>query len=144
MSLLPPFKYKGQYTLALEKWNPITTVIVCKNVDHFKRFCICLAMCKAGFKHCRPIVCVDGCQLKDQYGGQLLCAIEIDRNNNMFPIADTVVEAETWDSWTWFMRLLLEDIGLAIDHGWTFTSNGQKVCNNSMYYLRTLILTSQF
>lgn len=58
------FKFTGQYALALEKWNPRTTVILTRSGDHFRRIYICLAAYKASFKHCKPIVCVDGCHLK--------------------------------------------------------------------------------
>lgn len=61
---------------------------------------ICLVACKAGLRHCRLITSVDGCHLKGQFGGLLLCAIEKDGNDNMFPIAYAVVEAEIGDSWT--------------------------------------------
>jgi hypothetical protein len=49
---------------------------------------ICLEACKRGFKFgCRPMLCLDACHLKGEYGGQLLCAIGIDGNDDMFPIA---------------------------------------------------------
>lgn len=33
-----------------------------------------------------------------------------DENNQMFPIAYVVVEAETKGSWEWFLDLLLKDL----------------------------------
>ncbi|XP_028068076.1 pheromone-processing carboxypeptidase KEX1-like [Camellia sinensis] len=36
---------------------------------------------------CRPIIGLDGCHLKGIYGGQLLCALRRDDNNNYFPIS---------------------------------------------------------
>lgn len=66
---------------------------------------------RRGLRHCRPIISVNRCHLKGQFRGQFLYAIGNDRNDDMFPIAYAVVEAETRDSWTWFMRLLLDDIG---------------------------------
>ena len=58
----------------------------------------------------RPIIGLDGCHLKGVYGGQLLSAVGRDGNDNLFPIAMAVVEAETKDSWTWFLMELTEDI----------------------------------
>ncbi|KAI8571931.1 hypothetical protein RHMOL_Rhmol01G0159100 [Rhododendron molle] len=49
----------------------------------------------AGF---RPIIRLDGAFLKGLYGGQILSAIGVDGNNNMFPIAIAVVEVETKES----------------------------------------------
>jgi len=37
------------------------------------------------------------------------------------------VEAETKDSWTWFLEALLADLGPRGPHGWTFISDRQKV-----------------
>uniref|UniRef100_A0A2N9GC12 F-box associated domain-containing protein n=1 Tax=Fagus sylvatica TaxID=28930 RepID=A0A2N9GC12_FAGSY len=59
---------------------------------------------------CRPIIGLDGCHLKGVYGGQLLSAVGRDGNDNLFPISMAVVEAETKDSWTWFLMELTEDI----------------------------------
>jgi hypothetical protein len=59
---------------------------------------------------CRPIIGLDGCHLKGVYGGQLLSAVGRDGNDNLFPIAMAVVEAETKDSWTWFLMELTEGI----------------------------------
>ena len=35
-------------------------------------------------------------------GGQLLAAVGRDDNDQMYPVAWTVVEAENIDSWVWF------------------------------------------
>nr|XP_033516970.1 uncharacterized protein LOC117281233 isoform X2 [Nicotiana tomentosiformis] len=60
---------------------------------------------KAG---CRKIVGVDGCWLKGaMYGAQLLTAVGLDANNNIFPIAYAVVEKETRDTWLDVVRITL-------------------------------------
>ncbi|KAL7168830.1 hypothetical protein ACSBR2_033958 [Camellia fascicularis] len=65
----------------------------------FKRLYIRLEAQKQGFvQGCRPVVRLYVCFLKGIYGGQLLAAIGLDRNDNMFPIAIVVVEAECKDS----------------------------------------------
>ncbi|WOL04988.1 hypothetical protein Cni_G13711 [Canna indica] len=54
---------------------------------------------KKRFLHgCWPIVGFDGCFLKTFLGGQLLSAIGIDKNNQIFPIARAVVEGENYDT----------------------------------------------
>jgi len=46
----------------------------------------------------------------------------------MYPIAYVVVEAETKDSWIWFLETLVSDLGNHERHGrLTFISNRQKV-----------------
>ncbi|XP_038721136.1 uncharacterized protein LOC120013413 [Tripterygium wilfordii] len=78
----------------------------------FKRVYICLAPLKSGFlAGCRPLIGLDGCFLKTIYGGQLLTAVAHDGANGIFPIAWAVVERENGDSWEWFLRKLLLDIG---------------------------------
>ncbi|XP_077251779.1 uncharacterized protein LOC143891003 [Tasmannia lanceolata] len=75
---------------------------------------------------CRPFIGLDGCHLKGPWGGKILSAVGKDANNQMFPIAYAIVEAELKDSWTWFLTTLLNDIGLIKTHGWTFISDRQK------------------
>ena len=60
---------------------------------------------------CRPIIGLDACHLKIKTGGQLMCAVGRDLNYEYFPFTYAVVEAETKDTWTWFLNLLLTDIG---------------------------------
>nr|CAD1822476.1 unnamed protein product [Ananas comosus var. bracteatus] len=57
---------------------------------------------------------------------ELISAIGRDGNNQMFPIAVAVVEAELKDSWNWFLTNLLQAIGPVEAHGWTFISDRQK------------------
>jgi hypothetical protein len=58
---------------------------------------------KSGFlAGCCPIIGLDGCFLKGSHKGQLLAAISRDANNQMYPLAFAVVEAEMKESWTWF------------------------------------------
>ncbi|CAH9115786.1 unnamed protein product [Cuscuta europaea] len=56
-----------------------------------------------GFKHCRPILTIDGTHLYGKYKGTLLVAMSCDANNQIFPVAFAVVESENGDSWPWFM-----------------------------------------
>lgn len=78
---------------------------------------------------CRPLIGLDACHLKGPCGGQLMHAVARDANNQMYPLAIVVVEAECKDSWVWFMEHLLDVIGRPEDHGWTFISDRQKVAH---------------
>jgi hypothetical protein len=65
----------------------------------FQRLYMSLAACKDGFRQaCRPVIGVDDCFLKGRYRGQLLAVVGRDPNDNIYPIAMAVVEAETKDS----------------------------------------------
>jgi hypothetical protein len=94
----------------------------------FQMMYMSLAAMKNGFRDgCRPIIGFDACFLKGVYKGQLMAAIGRDANDNMYPIAIAVVEAETKDSWTWFLEALLVDLGPRGPHELTFISDRQKV-----------------
>jgi hypothetical protein len=100
-------------------------------LDHptcFHRLYFSLAAMKRGFRAgCRPIIGIDACFLKGTYKGQLFSAVSRDGNNNMYPVALAVVEAETKDSWIWFLETLVSDLGIPPAQGWTFISDRQKV-----------------
>ena len=96
-------------------------------VGVFRRMYICLGGLKHGFKlGCRKFIGLDGCHLKSAYKGQLLCAVGLDGNNCMFPIAYAVVEAEKLDSWRWFVAYLVQDFDIGLGDGWSFISDRQK------------------
>ena len=83
---------------------------------------MCLEACKTGFlAGCRPMIGLDGCFLKGQYGGQLLAAVGQDGNNSFYPIAIAVVHIECKDTWSWFLEKLLKDIGVGLNRClWSF------------------------
>ena len=91
-------------------------------LPYFERLYICWFRCKQGFRvGCRPIIRLDAFHLKTKIEGQLMVAIARDPNEEYFPLAVVVVEAETKDSWIWFINLLLADIG--DEKRWTFISD---------------------
>ncbi|XP_058779988.1 uncharacterized protein LOC131653730 [Vicia villosa] len=94
---------------------------------HFRRLYICFAACKESFKLSRHFIGLDGCFLKGLCGGQILAAIDRDPNDQMLPIAFAVVESENKDSWTWFLELLIADLGGREEClTYTFISDQQK------------------
>ena len=95
-------------------------------LPYFERIYICLDGCKKGFlAGRRPIIGLDACHLKTKTGGQLMCAVGRDPNNEYFHFTYAVIEAETKETWTWFLNLLLADIGDG--NKWVFISDQQKV-----------------
>ncbi|XP_031393381.1 uncharacterized protein LOC116205067 [Punica granatum] len=93
----------------------------------FDRLYICFNANVQGFKAgCRPLIGLDGCFRKGYYGGQLLSAVAQDGNQHFYVIAIAVVEQESRDTWSWFLRNLLGDIGQYSDNGWNFISDQQK------------------
>ncbi|KAL2235243.1 UNVERIFIED_CONTAM: hypothetical protein Sindi_1256500, partial [Sesamum indicum] len=49
-----------------------------------------------------------------------------DGNDNIYPIVVPYVEIEKYDSWEWFLNLLLRDIGSLDEKGWAFIFYRQK------------------
>ncbi|XP_047162250.1 uncharacterized protein LOC124832159 [Vigna umbellata] len=70
---------------------------------------------------------LDGCFLKGKYGGELLTAVARYGNDQMCPLAYTVVEVENKDSWGWFLQLFIDDLGgVELSSTITFISDQQK------------------
>ncbi|KAI0503807.1 hypothetical protein KFK09_014750 [Dendrobium nobile] len=61
-----------------------------------------------GWEHCRQVLSMDGTFLLGKYRGTLLAAVGIDGNGGLFPLAFTVVESESNESWIWFLQKLQE------------------------------------
>ncbi|KAL4012057.1 hypothetical protein IC575_029132 [Cucumis melo] len=65
--------------------------------------------CVRGFLNCiRPVIVMDGTFLKNKYRGQLIVAVCLDGNNQIYPLAFGVVDRETDDSIQWFLEKLKE------------------------------------
>jgi hypothetical protein len=73
----------------------------------------------------------------------VLCAIGKDGNDNMFPIAVIVAEAETRESYQWFINILVEDLcGAEGKLGWTIMSERRKVFGVINYLCSFICLCS--
>ncbi|RYR15176.1 hypothetical protein Ahy_B04g071902 [Arachis hypogaea] len=62
--------------------------------------------CIVAFRHCKPLVQVDGTHLYGKYKGALLVAVAQDGNQNIVPVAFAIVEGETADAWEFFLTNL--------------------------------------
>ena len=103
------------------------------NSIRFKRLYICFESVARGFlEGCRHVIGLDGCFLKTETKGQLLSAVGKDGNNQMYPIAWALVEGENQASWTWFIELLMQDLGISDGLGWTIISDQQKGLENAV------------
>lgn len=69
-----------------------------------------LDACKRFFlTGCRSVIYIDGCHLKNKYGGQLLIAVGVDPNDCILPIAIVVVEVEDTPTWKLFLQTLKDN-----------------------------------
>ncbi|XP_014494997.1 uncharacterized protein LOC106756913 [Vigna radiata var. radiata] len=125
------------YAHELLKSNPGSTVIIKADSESgetiFQRFYVCLKACKNSFASCRPFIGLDGCFLKGKYKGEILTAVGRDPNEQMLPIAYAIVEVENKETWTWFLDLLIEDLGGSeVCNSCTFMSDQQKGLKETM------------
>ncbi|WOL20552.1 hypothetical protein Cni_G29357 [Canna indica] len=123
----------GSYLAQLRRVNPTSLFSIVYNREFigassvFQRLYIGFEGPKKGFLNgCRSIIGLDGCFLKTFLGGQLLSAVGRDENNQMFPIAWAVIEGENYDSWSWFLGVLFDDLSIDQEYGLTVISDQQK------------------
>lgn len=79
---------------------------------------------------CRPLLFLDSIPLKSKYQGTLLAATTADGDNGVFPVAFAVVDAETEDSWHWFLLQL--KTALSTSCPITFVADRQKGLKESI------------
>ncbi|XP_025692577.1 uncharacterized protein [Arachis hypogaea] len=73
---------------------------------YFHRLFWTFPPCIKAFRHCKPLVSIDGTHLYGKYGGTLLIAIAQDGNSNILLIAFALVEGENAESWSFFLSNL--------------------------------------
>ncbi|XP_058772701.1 uncharacterized protein LOC131646752 [Vicia villosa] len=108
--------------------------------------------CIHGFAYCKPIVQVGGTWLYGRYRGTLLMDVAQDGNGNIFPIAFAIVEGETKDAWSFFLRnlrnhvtpqpnlCLISDIHPSIKSSYDDPANGwQNPPSSHVYCIRICI-----
>ena len=84
----------------LKEKNPGTvTDIVLTNESRFNYFFMVLAALVQGYPYCRPVICVDGVDLKEKYKGMMFTAVCKDGNKNIFPLAWPIGDIEDNALW---------------------------------------------
>ena len=79
---------------------------VARDVRKFQRVFWTFKQCGDAFKHCKPIIQVDGTHLYGRYKGTLLIATTQDGNGNVLPLAFAIVEGKILLAWSWFLSHL--------------------------------------
>ncbi|KAL6319670.1 hypothetical protein AAG906_026724 [Vitis piasezkii] len=59
-----------------------------------------------GFKHCRPVLTIDGTHLYGKYKGTVMIVMGCDGNNQLFPLAFALIKSENVDNWEWFLAYI--------------------------------------
>ena len=101
---------------AIEVQNPGTKVVwntMPSNIEGqviFGRVFWAFAPCINAWKHCRPIVSIDGTFLYGKYKHKLLIACSMDGANHIVPLAFALVDEESYSTWAWFLRCLRDHV----------------------------------
>jgi hypothetical protein len=128
------------YAQELRTQNPGSKFILKTIGPVFSCLYMCIDACKRGWlKGCRPIICLDGTHIKTKFGGQLLTAIGVDGNDQIYPIAWAIVEVECYNSWKWFLTTLKQDLSIMNTSPFTIMSDKQKV-----HYSFCLIICNKY
>ena len=124
---LEQYNNMWDYAQEFRRSNPGSSFYVGVSNGIFASCYFSLDACKRGFMQaCRPVICLDGCHLKTKYGGVMLCAVGMDPNDCIYPLAFAVVEVENTDTWKWFLSNLKSDLGILNTEPWTIMSDKQK------------------
>ncbi|KAL0533638.1 hypothetical protein IC582_027679 [Cucumis melo] len=110
------------------KFTNLVTIFYMELEDErfFKYLFMAVGPCVRGFLNCiRSVIVMDGTFLKNKYRGQLIVAVCLDGNNQIYPLAFGVVDRETDDSIQWFLEKLKGAIGEVPNLG--FVTN-KKTC----------------
>jgi hypothetical protein len=64
-----------------------------------QRSFLALGPCIEAFRHCRPVICIDGTFLTGKYKDTILTAVAAGGNNQLLPLAIASLEGENGASW---------------------------------------------
>ncbi|KAL7181231.1 hypothetical protein ACSBR1_040162 [Camellia fascicularis] len=93
------------YREAVMQYNPGSYVDIDYDEHNyrFRRFFISFKASIDGFRHCRPLLFLDGTFFKGRFKGFLLAATGKDGNQGLFPLAYAIVDSENHTNWGWFL-----------------------------------------
>ncbi|XP_021761161.1 uncharacterized protein LOC110725993 [Chenopodium quinoa] len=97
-------------TCVVWKHKALVDGVYYSNMEVFERVFWAFGPCIDGFKHCMPVICIDGTHLYGKYKGTLLVATSVDASFQVFPIAFAVVEGENTSSWSWFLGCIRDRV----------------------------------
>ncbi|KAL0554331.1 hypothetical protein IC582_008250 [Cucumis melo] len=108
-----------RYGEALKFTNPGTIFHMELEDDRFFKYLfMAVGACVRGFLNCiRPVIVMDGTFLKNKYRRQLIVAVCLDGNNQIYPLVFGVFDRETDDSIQWFLEKLKGTIGEVLNLG---------------------------
>lgn len=130
--------YKEAYSLLpilcekiMESNRGSLATFMTKDDSSFHRLFVSFHASLYGFlQGCRPLLFLDSVSLKSKYQGMLLAATAADADDNVFPVAFSVVDSETDENWRWFLLQLKS--ALLTSAPLTFVADRQKGIKESI------------
>ena len=77
---------------------------------YFNRAAWAFGPCIEAFQHLRPVITVDACFLSGRYKGKMLIVIGYDAENQLLPLAFSLVDTENFEDCAWFMQWLRRNV----------------------------------
>ncbi|KAG9455912.1 hypothetical protein H6P81_000420 [Aristolochia fimbriata] len=127
-TILPVYKEE------IQKNNVGTVMVIARSCDlyggddkSFLRLFWIFGACRHAYaSRLRPLLSVDSASLRGKYPGKFLVASGIDGNSEVIPLAYAVVEKESLETWSWFLRMLETHL-LTVNNTVTIMSDWQNV-----------------
>eukprot|EP00268_Persea_americana_P040560 TRINITY_DN40300_c0_g1_i6.p1 TRINITY_DN40300_c0_g1~~TRINITY_DN40300_c0_g1_i6.p1 ORF type:complete len:742 (-),score=94.17 TRINITY_DN40300_c0_g1_i6:207-2432(-) len=107
------FKILPDYCLELQRTSPGTITHLLKEDDNSfsKIFWAFGSSIQSFCSSLRPLIAVDGAQLRGKYPGVLFCAMTYDGDHRLFPLAFAIVESKDQETWEWFLAAVDNALG---------------------------------
>ncbi|GJT07038.1 hypothetical protein Tco_0841500 [Tanacetum coccineum] len=87
---------RGDHVLQYSMLRDYFVELQSTNPRVFQRIYVCLGALKLGFRACRrDMLGLDGAFIKGPFSGQVLVAVGLDSNNEIYPLVYALVEAES-------------------------------------------------
>ena len=106
--------------------------------NKFKRLFLCPGVLAMSINYCKPVVIVDACHLRSQYGGVVMSACVNDGENQIVPIAIAIIDIENQDNWEFFFIYLLKAIPTLNNENFTIIYNREKRLSNAQNKILSL------
>jgi transposase-like protein len=76
----------------------------------FQTVCWAYGPAIEAFKHCKPVIEIDGTHLSERYKGKMLVACGFDAEDQLVPLAFALVDTENNKFWEDFMKFVRREV----------------------------------